>query len=129
MRNNAQNHLLGGIGSPKGMDICHGSLASLIDVPHFLLKAHVAQGDNQHHGKEKIRDSAGVTHAEILERILVEVMHQHRGRTARAALGHQHDRIEHLEGADNAHDKDEENGRAEHGDSDIPELLELVGAV
>ncbi len=79
----------------------------------------------QHHGHG--------TCVAVLRRVdegyVVDVVNKGHGRIAGAALGDHVHLVIHLEGGDGQHDDNEEGGRLQLGQSDVPELLPAVCTV
>ena len=79
-------------------------------ILRFLSKE-LDNGENHDDAEQYEGRCAGITEAIVRERSLVDKIGQHVRGSSRSPLGHCHDDIEHLAGADHLIDQDEENRR------------------
>src|ERR687893_2486705 len=104
------------------------ALAELILHPS-VDDSELKQGEHTDHDEQQPRHRGGVAHAEVTERLGVELEVVNSGRLPRAASGHQIDDVEHLERSDDLEDDDEEGGGSQKRPRHAAELPPPAGAV
>ena len=91
----------------------------------FFVMLPLVQRHRQQHQEQDHCNGGGVAHVIVSKGALIDVVHQGVGRRTGAALGHNVHLAEHLEGADDAGDGQEEGRGLQLGQGDVLELLPL----
>jgi len=93
------------------------------------LEADLDEGDGDDEGTDEEAEGGGIAVALLGDADIVKAEHEGFGSASRAAPSEHIGLVEHIEEADGSDDGEEEDDRAEEGQSDAPENLPAISAV